>query len=115
MVIPAILGLGKALPSYFKTQSEIASLLCEVMQLRDEEAWILEKIYKNSAISQRYYLLMDSHDPQIHFCPDPKKIRTLLMSERNEIYKKEAPLLAEKAARNALHSWKRERESITHV
>ena len=37
------------------------------------------------------------------------------MSARNAIYKKEAPALAEKAAKNAFEKWSRPLEEITHI
>lgn len=100
---PAILSLGTALPAYSMSQLEIADYLSNLMQLEDEEAWYLSKIYKNSAISRRYSVL-----------PAIKK-GFVGMSERNMIYKKEAPLLAEKSAREALSHWKRPVSDITHV
>ncbi len=82
------------------------------MQLEDEEAWYLEKIFKNSAISRRYSVLPEI----IHsLCPASKQAGFLGMSERNAIYKKEAPLLAEKATREALKTWNRPINEITHV
>jgi predicted naringenin-chalcone synthase len=88
-------------------QLEIAQYLANLMHLQDEEAWYLEKIYKNSAIQRRYSVL-------------PQAIQTIKkgpvgMSERNQVYKKEAPVLAENSARKALENWKRPLSEITHV
>lgn len=103
---PTIFSLGTCLPSHSLPQAEIARYLINHLQLSDEEAWLLEKIYKNSAIEKRYSVL----PYLIHSKED-----FLGMSVRNSIYKKEAPLLAEKAARRALEQWKRPLNEITHV
>lgn len=76
------------------------------MEFNDEEAWLLKKIYKNSAVQKRYSVLPDI----LHL-----KNAFIGMSERNDIYKKEAPVLAEKAAREAIKNWKGNLSQITHV
>lgn len=109
---PAILSLGTALPAHSMSQIEIADTLSRFMHLEDQEAWYLEKIFKNSAISKRYSVLPDI----IHACSTtPIKDGFLGMSERNAIYKKEAPLLAERSAKEALKDWDRPLSDITHV
>lgn len=113
--LASILALGKSIPSYSLSQMQLASTLTNLMQLSDEEAWFLEKIYKNSAISKRYSVLPDIMHPQTRFRSHSQSLRTIGMTERNETYKKEAPLLAAKAARNALQEWNRPAKEITHV
>jgi len=105
---PCILSIGKALPSYSLSQSEIAQLLVDLLRLDDEEAWMLEKIYKNSCIDRRYSVLPAILHPSPHESP-------LGMSARNEIYKREAPLLAEKAAIDVINQWRRPSKDITHI
>jgi predicted naringenin-chalcone synthase len=94
---------------------ELASVLTDLMQLNDEEAWILEKIYKNSAIEKRYSVVPDILHPKKRFCSSTRELRSVGMSERNETYKKAAPPLAEKAAKQALQHWSRPPSDITHV
>jgi predicted naringenin-chalcone synthase len=89
------------------SQLEIADYLSRFMHLQDEEAWYLEKIYKNSAISRRYSVLPDAIQAI--------KKGPVGMSERNAIYKQEAPLLAEISASEAFSGWNRPRSEITHV
>ncbi len=105
---PTILSLETSLPAYSLSQLEIADHLNRFMHFEDEEAWFLEKIYKNSAIGRRYSVL-----PDIIHATHPAGF--IGMSERNAIYKKEAPLLAEKSARGALNNWNRPPSDITHI
>ena len=99
-----LLALSKAVPPYSLSQMELPLLYKEYMDLSDQELWMFEKIYKNSAISQRFSVLSDEMHIKRHF--GPQGISFVGMSERNAVYKKEAPLLAEKAARSALQQWK---------
>src|SRR5690242_18097924 len=88
---------------------DIAKHLINQLSLDDEEAWLLEKIYKNSSIERRYSVLPYLLHPGT---PDQPPIG---MTARNSIYKKEAPALAEKAAKNALEKWPRPFKDITHI
>jgi predicted naringenin-chalcone synthase len=93
---------------------EIAEKLIDIMQFNEEEAWLLKKIYKNSSVQKRYSVHPDIlHPKNAHF--SAKELNFIGMSERNDIYKKEAPLLAEKAAREAINNWKGDLNQITHV
>lgn len=106
---PTILAIGKSLPAYSMNQMEIAKRLTDIMDLTDEEAWMLEKIYKNSAIQKRYSVLPDIIQPAC------KQMPVIGMSERNAHYRKEAPKLAEHAAVDVLKNWNRSPNDITHV
>ena len=110
-MIPAILSIGTQLPPHTLSQMEIANYLNKLLHLSDEEAWFIEKIYKNSAISQRYSVLPDV----VHSNFPSETIEFLGMTQRNSIYKQEAPSLALKAVKNALDQWKRPLNEITHV
>lgn len=77
------------------------------MHFQDEEAWFLEKIYKNSAIQRRYSIL-----PQIIHSKEDAFIG---ISTRNALFRKEAPVLAEKSAREAIQNWGQPLDKITHV
>lgn len=101
MKTPAILSLGTATPQYSLSQVEISERVSQLMHLDDEASWVLEKIFKNSAISKRYSVLPDI------------LVAKKGMTERNGIYKKEAPALAEQAARVALEGYPLDK--ITHV
>lgn len=112
---PSILGIGKAIPPYFLSQQKLAETVSNLMQLGDEESWVLERIYKNSAIHKRYSVIPDIMDPRDRFRMNSPELRTVGMSERNGVYKKEAPQLAERAARTAIKNWKGSIEEITHI
>ena len=106
---PSILSIGKAVPSYSASQSEIAEVLIDLLGLDDEDAWMLQKIYQNSCIERRYSvlptLLHPSYTGESH----------IGMTTRNDIYKREAPLLAQKAALHAIERWQRSATEITHI
>ncbi len=108
VLIPTIFSIGKGVPAYSLEQAGIAQRLIQRLKLDDEDAWMLEKIYKNSNINRRYSVLPDL------LIDEPGK-PAIGMSARNAIYKKEAPLLAEKAAREALSNWGRPTDEITHI
>lgn len=93
---------------------KIADRLIDLMQLNDEDAWFLKKIYANSEVSKRYSALPDILHPKSDLISS-KEVNFIGMSDRNAIYKKEAPLLAEKAAREAINQWKGKLSDITHV
>lgn len=112
---PSILAIGKSIPSYSLSQMEIASRLADLANLQDEEAWLLKKIYANSSIHRRYSVLPDIIHPKSPLRLSSEKGSFIGMSERNAIYKKEAPLLAEKSSREALKNWGGMPEDITHV
>lgn len=109
---PAILSIGKSLPIYSLSQIEIAEQISDLMNLDDKSAKMVKKIYKNSSIERRYSVLSEIIQPK---GISSSRIGFLGMSERNSIYKKEAPLLAEKAAKHALDEWQRPVSEITHV
>lgn len=103
-----ILSIGKAVPKHSATQQQLAGHLIEKLQLDDEEAWTLEKIFKNSKIDKRHSVLPYLLLPKKGGMPPG-------MSERNAIYKNEAPILAEVAAREAIEGWGGTLKEITHL
>ncbi len=111
---PYILAIGKAIPPYHLSQEEIANRLIEVSQLTDEEAWLLKKIYTNSSVSRRYSVLPDIVHPKSSLFSE-SSIATVGMTERNALYKREAPLLAERAALETIKNWQGKLKDITHI
>lgn len=112
---PSILAIDKAIPVNFISQKELAGIISHLLHLSEEESWILEKIYENSAIEKRFSVVPDILDPKKRFCTSAQGLRIVGMTERNEIYKREAPALAERAAKGALNHWNRPYNEITHV
>ncbi len=98
-----ILSLGKALPRYSFSQEEIAQKIVVKLFLDDKKAFFLEKLYKNSKVGRRYSVLPDL------------LVSDVGMSQRNALYKKEAPSLALKSAQEALEKWGQPVSGITHV
>ena len=107
-LVPTLFSIGKGIPPYSLPQNDIAKRLINLLMLDDEEAWMMERIYNNSHISRRYSVL-----PDLLFTAKSKT--PMGMSHRNAIYKKEAPILAEKAARDALQQWGGPLQDITHI
>lgn len=114
-MMSSILAIGKSVPPYSISQRELAGALADLMQLSDEETWFIEKIYKHSTIERRYSVIPDIMHPHTRFRENSPGIRVVGMSERNAIYKQEAPMLAEKAAKTAIEQWGRNSKSISHV
>lgn len=111
---PYILAIGKAVPPYHLSQSEIADKLIDLSHISDEESWLLKKIYTNSAVSRRYSVLPDIMHPKSSIFSGNHNSH-IGMTERNALYKKEAPLLAEKAAQETIKNWHGKLKDITHV
>ena len=114
---PAILALSTAVPAHQYRQEEIGKKLIEIFGIEGDQAANVERIYQNSAIQKRHSILSDFNKPknesEFWGCDYPKKIPG--MSHRNQCFKKEAPKLAEEAARQALKRWGGDPASLTHL
>lgn len=106
--MPHIFSIGRGIPEHSMAQQELAPYLAKKLVLEDEEAWLLEKIFRNSSIDRRYSVLPD-------ILLAEKGRSPLGMSARNAIYKQQAPKLAETAARDAIAGWGRTMGEITHI
>ena len=93
---------------------DIADRIIELMQLSGSEAHRLKKVYSHSAVHKRHSSLPDVLHTKSHLIP-PIETDFYDMTSRNAIYKKEAPILAEEAARTAIANWKGNLSDITHV
>jgi prepilin-type processing-associated H-X9-DG protein len=100
-----ILSIATQTPDYQFEQKEIASSMIKGLGLSPEQALSLKTLYEHSDIDVRHSV-MENFDT-LYKNPTSK--------ERNEIYKKEAPKLAIKAAQKALSSWGGNPRDITHV
>lgn len=109
----AILAIGTSVPDHFFSQMDLANHLINYLNLDDEKAWIVQKIYKNSCISHRYFAGSDF----LNHILGKKYLKSTFigMSQRNGYYKTEAPILAKNAAQAAFNSWTRPPSDITHV
>ncbi len=114
---PSILALSTVVPPYMFRQEEIADQMIEVFSIDKQRQDYIRTLYLNSAIQERYSVVSDFQKPRSewHFWgyDYPKSIPG--MSQRNDMYKKEAPKLAQQAAQKALQLWGEDPCLITHV
>lgn len=112
-----ILALATAVPSFAISQTQALEKTFELFPFNQQEKEHVRKLYENSGIHRRHSVSED-------FLKIPSKSTFLGndfpntvpgMTKRNEIYKKEAILLAHIAAEKALDAWGGDRSSITHV
>lgn len=112
-----ILSVGTAIPPHVFPQDEAMEKFIEILDLNPEKSNILRKLYQNSAIDQRHSVTGDfkKERSEWHFWGSdyPKKVPG--MSQRNEVYKREAPKLAYEAAKKAIERWGGDPSAITHV
>jgi len=99
----SILALGTALPRHLHEQEPFAQSIANHLQLLPDRREKLEKIFRRSAIEERYAVIETLAEAPLG------------MGARNAVYKREAPQLAEKAALKAIQSWGGSPQEITHV
>lgn len=113
----AILALATAVPLHVYSQEEIADKSIAVLGMDREKSESLKRIYQNSAIRKRHFVIDDFHKPREEWdffgSQYPQTIPG--MSIRNLRYKKEAPKLALEAAKQALERWGGDNSRITHI
>ena len=108
-----LLSLGKAIPEYRHKQEDILIYMKKNLKAGDKkEKRSMDIVYKRSRINTRYSVLPDFSGPgQPRFFDEKKPMPGL--EERMKFYCREAPPLAEEAAKNCLG--KTDRRSITHL
>ena len=88
-----------------------------MLSLNSEKSKAIKQLYQNSAIRTRYSVISDftkdRSDWDFWGSDFPKKIPG--MSQRNDLYKIEAPKLAYEAAAKALKAWGGDPDTISHV
>lgn len=114
---PLILSLATANPPHQIMQSEIANKMIDLLSIEGDSKDSVQKIYDNSCISKRYSVLDDfSQNPERGFFLDKVGPRSNPCTHtRNDVYLKEAPLLAHTAALKAIKEWGGDPSEITHV
>ena len=100
-----ILSLATASPNYCFKQEEVVDNMIKRMNFSEEQSKKLKNLYDNSSIHTRFSVL-ENFD-SLYKGPTSK--------ERNEIYKKEAPKLALKAAKKALAASQENPQHISHI
>jgi predicted naringenin-chalcone synthase len=112
-----LLALATAVPQYQVAQAEFGPLLAQRLQLPEEKRAKLVKIFSHSGIETRYFAVPhrpgDSATPSLY--ADVITSAFPGTAIRNRVYKEEAPLLATRAAREAMQLWGGPKEGITHV
>ena len=108
-----ILALSTAIPTTSISQEEIANQMCASLNLKGRRKEFLHQIYQNSGISKRHTIFhphpSDSFFQKLFSDPSAG------MSERNEMYRREAPKLASQAATEAIENWGGDKADITHI
>lgn len=112
-----ILSLATAVPSHIYDQDKIAEKMIDILDFDLQKGEKLKKLYRNSTIEKRHSILEDLKNPrdQWHFwgAEYPKTVPG--MTQRNELYKKEAPKIAHEVAAKAIEEWGGDPQTITHV
>lgn len=113
----SIFGLGTAVPPYIYWQEEVPELLIQVLKLDEEQSRHIRQIYRDTAIQKRHSVLEDflKERQEWHFWGADYPTAIPGMTQRNEIYKKEAHKLACEAAKKAIENWQGNPSDITHV
>ncbi len=100
-------GRGTAVPRHFMNQQDAAKMVKTfTLSSPGSERWV-PKIYQKSTVQQRGFVLLEQHAQGLKPVEVFSPIRSSLdegpsTEDRMALYKKEAPILAIEAARNAL-------------
>jgi predicted naringenin-chalcone synthase len=109
--------LATAVPSYQFEQEEVIQKMISIFSIEGQQADKMKRLYRNTAIQTRHSVIGDFKHPRDQWkfwgCDYPGVIPP--MSNRNAIYKQEAPKLAHQAANQALQAWGGDPSAITHI
>lgn len=114
---PLILALSTAVPPHIYLQEDVAKMAIAIFGLDKAKAELTNRIYLNSAIEKRHSVFDDFLKPREEWEFLGSQYPEIVpgMSGRNIRYKKEAPKLAEQAARQALELWGGDPSKISHI
>lgn len=109
----SILGIASEVPQNILTQEQFVNTATRLLQLNDEQKIFLGKVVNASAIEKRHTVIADL----LHgsYCGSEVGQPFPSTGRRNDIYKEEAPRLAESVCRKALNAWGGEAQEITHI
>ncbi|EFM10839.1 Naringenin-chalcone synthase [Paenibacillus curdlanolyticus YK9] len=115
----ALLGIGTAAPECRLDQRDTAARLAlglEDVGQRDQARWA-KRIFHQSGVETRYTVVPSLAGPaaESRYAPGTPWERAPRTSERMALYREHAPVLAERAARGALHDSGVNAAAITHV
>lgn len=118
-VIPAIFGIGTAVPQHRVDQAEAGERLARALQAAPDAARFAKRIFKNSGVNTRYTceeeLLRDPQDCRYLPGFEDEQGHHPLTAERMEIYQREAVPLAVLAAQRAMADSAMDEAQITHL
>ncbi len=110
-----IVSIGTALPQHSFSQEEVASFMIRYLDMGNQEANWLKKVYNNSGIENRYSVLSDfgdDYEPKLLF---DEKNPSPTTADRLAKFRKEAVHLGEAASQESLEEVGYEPETITHL
>lgn len=112
-----ILSVATAVPCHYFPQEEAAEKMIHMLGVNQEKSDALRKLYQQSAINGRHSVIEDFHKDRSlwHFWGTDYPSQVPGMSQRNEVYQREAPRLAYEAAKKAIERWGGDPKAITHV
>jgi predicted naringenin-chalcone synthase len=101
---PAILALGTAVPRHRVDQAALCEWLAVALGNQPAMSRWLRALYRASGIQTRYSCLEDAEraPSESRFAPSRPPEQAPSTAERMALYEREAPLIAEQAARSAL-------------
>ena len=117
-MIIAITSMGIAVPSYKRSQMEIAELVSNLLGLSSTEKKLLKSIYKATGIEHRYSVLSDynKNPGQFTFFPNEQNNPFPSTADRMQVYKEQALPLAINAINNCIDNLKSfSKNIITHL
>jgi alpha-pyrone synthase len=113
-----ITAIGIANPAYRRSQQETAELICKGFQLKPAQKRLLKAIYKASGIEFRHSVISDYSKSagEFDFFPNDPDANFPTTSERMDLYKSNALLLALEAIANCLKNLESfDKQEITHL
>lgn len=105
--------MASEVPEPALTQPRFLETASRLLQLNEEQIGFLSKVVAASAIEKRHTVVHDLLNGT--YCGADVGQSFPSTGRRNDIYKEEAPKLAESVCRKALKEWKGEVKEITHV
>lgn len=112
-----ILALSTVVPPHCYNQQAVSEKVTSIFQMDKEKGELTKRIYQNSAIEKRHSVIPDFHyeRDRWEFWGSRYPDQIPGMTQRNHLYKEEAPKLAEAAARQVMERWGGNPSEITHI
>ena len=111
-----ILALETEVPQNFLLQEDFTSATARILNLSESKTKLLKRITSGSKIQKRHTAVTDflaaGAEERFLYKNDTQSPTT---GKRNQVYKEEAPKLAEAACQKSLQQWGGDRKEITHI